>query len=164
MAHQIEVVAVQAKRIPYLLNLIDEPVDLPKVGIIGLVAIRRAQLVVIEVLDAGRWEIAVTGFPVLVSRGRPAVQQQHLGFRVVANTLGPNFEVAFRGLDPDHLDAAAENVVAAGVVEVPTFSFYQSRPHSLVSWRDVSTAQLLKSPSGILKPIALPAQGLGARF
>src|SRR5438132_7337635 len=144
MAHQIEVVAVQTKRVAHLLNLIDEPVDLPKVWIIGLVAVGRAQLVVVEVLDAGRWEIAVTGFPVLVSRRRPAVQQQHLGFRVVTDTLGPNLEVAFGGLDPDHLDAAAENVVAAGVVEVPSFSFYQARP---IRWSVGPTLARLNCPS-----------------
>src|SRR5439155_1150741 len=102
MAHQIEVAAVQVQPVSHLFNLIDEPVDLPKVGIIWLVAVSGAQLVVVEILDTGRREIAVTSLPVLVSRSWPAVQQQHLCFRVVADTLGPNSKVAFRCLErPD---------------------------------------------------------------
>src|SRR6266550_578113 len=144
MADQIEVAAVQIQRVSHLFNLIDEPVDLPKVGIIWLVAVSGSQLVVVEVLDAGRREIAVTSLPVLVSRSWPAVQQQHLCVRVVADTLGPNLKVAFRGLDRDHLDATAENVVAAGVVEVPSFSLYQSPP-PLVTSVEATLAPLHRS-------------------
>src|SRR6267378_1981241 len=132
MSHQVEVVAVQVEPLAYLLDLIDESLDLPQVGIIRLVAVCGAQLVVVEVLNACRREVAVASLPVLVSRGWPAVQQQHLGLRVVSDTLGPDLEVAFGGPDRDHLDAAAENIVAAGVVEVPS-SLYQAEPPSLAS-------------------------------
>src|SRR5450759_557467 len=133
MSHKVEVVAVQAERHAYLLDLIDESLDLPQVGVIRLVAVRGAQMVVVEVLNACRREIAVASLPVLVGRGWPAVQEQHLGLRVVADTLGPDLKVAFGSPDRDHLDAAAESVVAAGVVEVPRFSFYQAEPPSLAS-------------------------------
>src|SRR6266566_6660393 len=133
MSHQIEVVAVQIKPLAYLLDLIDESIDLPQVRIIRLVAVRGAQLVVVEVLDARRREVAVASLPVLVSRGWPAVKQQHLGLWVVSDTLGPDLEVALGGLDRDHLDATAEIIVTAGVVEVTSFSLYQTEPPSLAS-------------------------------
>src|SRR6267378_2041707 len=150
MSHQVEVVAVQVEPLAYLLDLIDESLDLPQVGIIRLVAVCGAQLVVVEVLNACRRKVAVASLPVLVSRGWPAVQQQHLGLRVVSDTLGPDLEVAFGGPDRDHLDAAAEIIVAAGVVEVPSFSLYQAEPPSLASvGPKIARLNCCTSPAGL---------------
>src|SRR4030081_3096312 len=113
MARQVEVALVQVEGLAYLLHLIDEPIDLPEVRVVRLVAVRRAQLVVVEVIDDGRREIAVASFPVLVSRGRPPVPEQALRAGVVADALGPDLEVAFGRTDRDHTNAAAEDVVAS---------------------------------------------------
>src|SRR5579864_3255877 len=122
MSREVEVVAVQAESLAHLLYLIDESLDVPQVGIVRLIAVGRAQLVVVVVLDACLGEIGIASLPVLVSRGRPPMKQKDLGFRVIAYTLGPDLESAFRSLDWDHLDAAGEYVVAAGRVQVTSLS------------------------------------------
>src|SRR5450756_2570063 len=126
MTYQVEVVTVQIERLAHLLDLIDEPFDVPEVRIVRLVAVRGAQLVVVVILDACRGEVAVAGLPVLVSRGRPAMEEQHPCLRVVADAFGPDLEVAFGRRDRDHPDAAGDHVVAAGVVEVTSFSLCQA--------------------------------------
>ena len=53
MTEQEEVVGVEAERLAHLLDLVDEPVDLPQRRLVRLVAVRRSELVVVVVLDAG---------------------------------------------------------------------------------------------------------------
>ena len=44
---------VEAEGDAYLLDLVDEPVDLPEIGFVGLVAVERSELIVVVVLDTG---------------------------------------------------------------------------------------------------------------
>ena len=76
VAVEHEVVPVQPERPADLLDLVDEPVELPQRRLVRLVAVARAELVVVVVLDPGRGEVAVAGLEVLVGRARPAVEQQ----------------------------------------------------------------------------------------
>src|SRR2546421_4507884 len=105
MSDEKEVIATQGERIAYLLYLIYESLDIPQVDVVRLVAIRGAKLVVVVILNTGSREKAVASFPVLVRGRRPTMQQQHLHFRVVANSLGPDLELALMGPDPDHSHA-----------------------------------------------------------
>ena len=52
VAQQKEVPGVQAECDTDLLHLVDEPVELPELRLVGLVAVERAELVVVVVLDA----------------------------------------------------------------------------------------------------------------
>src|ERR1700680_1059152 len=118
MAQEEEVVGVEAKSGAYLLDLVDEAVDLPEVGVVGLIAVERSELIVVVVLDARRWKEAVAGLEVLMGRGGTTVQEEQLRGRVVADALRPDVEVALRRRHRDHPDAAAEDVVASCVVEI----------------------------------------------
>ena len=115
---QEEVLPVQPQRLADLLHLVDEARQLPQVRLVRLVAAEGAELVVVVVLDPRRRQIAVEGLEVLVGRARPAVQQQQPHRRGVADALGPDPEGALRRLDRDHPHAAAQDVVAAGGVEI----------------------------------------------
>ena len=77
LAEEDEVVPVQPEREADLLDLVDEAVQVPQGRIVRLVAVRRAELVVVVVLDAGAGQVAVARLEVLVRRARPAVQEQH---------------------------------------------------------------------------------------
>ncbi len=77
MAQEEEVVSAQPQREPHLLDLVDEPVEVPQIGVIGLVAVSRAELVVVVVLDACSREVAVGGLEVFVRGGRATVQEEH---------------------------------------------------------------------------------------
>src|SRR5262249_27517132 len=77
-----------------------------------------AELVVVVILNACVREIAVEGFEVLVRRRGPAMQQEHLDLRIVADAFGPDLEHALRRLNGDHTHAAAEYIVAAVVMQV----------------------------------------------
>ena len=119
MPEQEEVVAIQPERDPHLLHFLDVVVDAEeRRHVVGLVAVVRAQLVVVVVLDAVRRQETVEGLERLVGPARPAVQQQHLDPRVVADALGPHPEIAGRGVDRDHAHAALPGIGATAVVEV----------------------------------------------
>ena len=71
LSEQVEVVLVEAERLPHLLDLVDEARQLQQSsGIVRLVAVGRAELVVVVVLDAGAGEVAVERLEVLVGRPR----------------------------------------------------------------------------------------------
>ena len=80
--------------------------DLPQRRVVRLVAVRRAELVVVVVLDARGREKAVEGLEVLVRRPGPPCRSSSLSRRVVADALGPDAEVALRRGDRDHPHAA----------------------------------------------------------
>ena len=82
---QEEVVPVQPQRLADLLDLVHEARQLPQLRLVRLVAVEGAELVVVVVLDPRRRQIAVEGLEVLVRRARPAVQQQQLHRRRVAD-------------------------------------------------------------------------------
>ena len=79
--------AVQAERLAHLLDLVDEAVELPQRRVVGLVAVVRAELVVVVVLDTRGRQVAVERLEVLVGGARPAVQQQHLDARLLPTRL-----------------------------------------------------------------------------
>src|SRR5262249_4298535 len=64
----------------------------------------RAELIVVEELDAGGGEVVLEALEVLVGRAGAAVQEQQLDPRVGAEPLGPHLEIAFRRVDRNHLD------------------------------------------------------------
>ncbi len=104
--------AVQPQRLPHLLDFVDEAVEVPQVGVVGLVAVGRAELVVVVVLDARRRQVAVGRLEILVGRRRAAVEEEELRGRVVADALGPDPELTLGRGDGDQLHPAAEQVVA----------------------------------------------------
>ena len=112
MPVQHEAVPLKAEGLPNLFDLVDEAVDLPQRVLFGLVAERRAELVVVVVLNASRREIAVAGFEVLVGRARAPVQEKHLQRRVAADSLGPNLEGPEAGFDRHHAHPARDQVVS----------------------------------------------------
>ena len=118
MTQKKEVPGVESKGDTHLLDLVDEAVELPEVGVIRLVAVERAKLIVVVVLDTCRRKVGVGRLEVLVGRGRAAVQKQQLRGGVVAEALGPDMELPFRGGDRDPPRAAAEDVVPTGVIQV----------------------------------------------
>ena len=61
MAIEVEVTLVELERLTDLLYFLDEAGQFPKFGGIRLVAVGRAQLVVIEILDASARKITVEG-------------------------------------------------------------------------------------------------------
>ena len=103
---QHEAVPVKAEGLPNLFDFVDEAVELPQRDLVGLVAIRRAELVVVVVLNARRREIAVAGFEILVRRARAAVEEKDSQRRVVADPLGPDPEGTDRCLDGHHAHSA----------------------------------------------------------
>ena len=102
----------------YLLHLINEARQFPKLGLIGLVAVVGAELIIIVVLDASGREVAVERLEILVGSAWPAVQDQYLHRGMIADSLGPHAEGASGRVDRDQLDATAEDIVAARVVQV----------------------------------------------
>src|ERR1700722_14419111 len=108
MAEQEEVVRTEAQRSTNLIDLVDEPPEIPERRILRLVAVGRSQLVVVVVLDPGGREEAVHGLEVLVRAARTAVQQEQLAVRVVANSLRPDRKGPRRRLDRHHPRAARE--------------------------------------------------------
>src|SRR5690606_34980585 len=74
--------------------------------------------VVVVILDAGRWEVAVEGFEVFMSHARPSVQKQHLDSGVVPNALGPHTKGALGRVHRNQLRAAAERIITSGSVEI----------------------------------------------
>src|SRR5438270_4620364 len=106
LPEQIEVAGVEAEPPTHLPDLVDEGRNIPQVRVVGLVAVRRTELVVVVVLDAGHWKIGVASLEVLVRRTRSAVQQKDLHFRVVADALGPDPELASWRGNRDQLHAA----------------------------------------------------------
>jgi len=51
LAEQEEVVAVQTQRFARLLDLVDEVLDGPQIRVVGLVAVIRVELMLVDVLD-----------------------------------------------------------------------------------------------------------------
>src|SRR5947209_19333601 len=95
VSEKVKVVAIQVQRLADLLHLLDEPGEFPEVGVIGLVAIRRPELVVVVALDAGVWQEAVERLEVLVRAAWTAVQEQEPLRRVVADSLRPDAKRPF---------------------------------------------------------------------
>src|SRR5439155_11626064 len=83
-----------------------------------MIAVERAELVVVVVLDARRWQEAVERLEVLVCGRRTAMKEQQLYRRIVAHTLRPHVERAFRRRDRDHPHTARPRVFPSGVVEI----------------------------------------------
>jgi hypothetical protein len=105
-AEEVEVVFVQPEGLADLLDFLDETRQVPQLGIVRLVAVVGPELIVEVVLDPlGRKE-AVDCLVVLVRHARPAVQQQDLHARIVADALRPDMERALRRLDRNHPHAA----------------------------------------------------------
>jgi len=106
VAQQVEVVLVEAQGEAHLLHLFHEACGGPQVLVLGLVRVARAQLVVVDELDALGGQEALEGLKGLVGAAGAAVQQQHLDAGVVAEALGPDLEGTLGGLDGDELHAA----------------------------------------------------------
>ena len=118
MPEQKEAVPIQPQRLADLLHLLHEARQLPQVGLVRLVAIEGAELVVVVVLDPRRGQIAVEGLEALVGCARSTVQQQQPHRRRVADALRPDPKRALRRIDRDQPDTTAQDVVAAGIVEI----------------------------------------------
>ena len=73
MAVQIEVVTIQVECLADLFDFVDEPVDLPKTRLLRLIAVKRAELIVVIILNAGGREETVENLQVLVRHTRAAV-------------------------------------------------------------------------------------------
>src|ERR1700678_4765550 len=84
VAEQEEAVRTEAQRRLNLIDLVDEPLEIPQRKVIRLVAVGRSQLVVVVVLDPGGREEAVHGFEVLVRAARAAVEQEELAIGLLA--------------------------------------------------------------------------------
>src|ERR1044071_9607272 len=89
-----------------------------------MIAIERAEVVVVVLLDAGRRQETVERLTVLVRGGRAAVKQQQLHCRVISNALRPHLERALRGLDRNHPHTTGPHVLASGIVEIRGHSLY----------------------------------------
>ena len=100
LAVEDEVAGVHAEGLADLLDLADEPVQVPQRRLLGLVAEPGPELVVVVVLDARVRQEAVARLQVLVRGARAAVQQEHLQAGVVADPLGPDAERALGGVSP----------------------------------------------------------------
>src|SRR5215831_8208276 len=118
MTQQIEVVLVEPESLANLFHLLDKARQIPKRGLIRLVAVSRAEMVVVIILNCRPRQIAVATLEVFVSAARPAVQQQQLNLRIVADALGPAFELALWRLNLNLPDAAAQYIFAARIIEV----------------------------------------------
>jgi hypothetical protein len=68
-----------------LFYLVHESIEIRQRHVVGAVAASRAELVVVVVLDACGGKVAVACLEVFVRRAGPAVQQQNLQVRVVAD-------------------------------------------------------------------------------
>lgn len=110
LPEQHEVAAVQVQRLADLLDLVDEPGEVPQRRLVGLIAPERAELVVVVVLDTGAGEPRVEAFVQLVGCPRTAVQEQHLQIRVGADPLGPDPERAARRFDRHHPRPTGDDV------------------------------------------------------
>ena len=73
----IEVEIVQPERSPNLFNFLSESLDSPKRSIIGLIGIRRAELVIIKEFDPVLREEIFKAFKIFVGRTWAAVQREH---------------------------------------------------------------------------------------
>ena len=118
LAEEHEVVRPEPQCHAHLLHLVDEARDVPQLRVVRLVAVGRAELVVVDVFNARRGQERVEPFEVFVRGARPAVQQQHLEPRVVADALRPDTEVTVLCVDRDHGHAARQRVRAPFLVEV----------------------------------------------
>src|SRR5580704_7012301 len=107
MAEEKEVLCVQTEGDTDLLDLVDKAIELPELGIVRLVAVCRAQLVVVVVLDARRRQVAVAGFEVLMGARRTAMEEQQLRSRVVPEALGPDVKLPLGSGDRNPPRAAA---------------------------------------------------------
>src|SRR5262244_496864 len=118
LAEQEEVVPSQAESLADLLHFLDEAGGLEQRRIIGLIAVGRAKLVVIVVLDSCRRQVAVERFVVLVRRAGTTVQREQLDAGVVSDALGPDVELAFGSRDLDLAHPTAQGIVTPSDVEV----------------------------------------------
>ena len=59
LAIEDEVVATETESAANLFELVDEPIELPEVHVVRMLAVARPQLVVVVVLDPGSGEVAV---------------------------------------------------------------------------------------------------------
>lgn len=131
LAVEHEALGLEAEGLPDLLHFVDKAIELPQRALVGLVAERRAKLVVVVVLNAGRRQIAVAGFEVLVGRARAAMKEKDSQRRVIADPLGPDLERTRPRVDGDHPDSPAERVVSPGVIEVLAHRIDETHARSL---------------------------------
>jgi DNA-binding transcriptional ArsR family regulator len=101
LAEQDEVRPIQAERQADLLDLVDEPIELPQVRLVRLIAPSGPQLVVVDVLEPGIGQVSIEDLEVFVRRTRSAVEQQDLDVRVVSDTPRPDPELTLRRRDRD---------------------------------------------------------------
>jgi hypothetical protein len=101
--------SIETQRGPYLLDLVDIPVQVPQGLVVGAVAVPGAELVVVVELDARIRQPAVEDLEVLMEGSWTAVQQEDLETRVVADPLGPDAVRTGRRADRDHPGAVAED-------------------------------------------------------
>src|SRR5262249_55677019 len=92
--------------------------QLPQLRCVRLIAVVGAKLIVVVILDAGGGKVAVERFPVLVRQAWPAMKEEHLDRRVVADALGPHPKDPFCRCYRDQLYATAKYVVSTGIIPI----------------------------------------------
>src|SRR4029078_12383409 len=108
MAEQKKIAVIEAKCFPNLFYFFDKARNLPQIRIVGLLAMRRSELIVEVVLYTGIGEITVECFEVFVRAAGPTVQEKKLDARIVADALRPHAKIAFRCSDWNELHTAAD--------------------------------------------------------
>src|SRR6202012_3740850 len=101
---QVKITGIEPERLADLLDFLHHTIHRPEGAVFGLVAVKRAQLVVFYHLEALPGKEAFKTFHIFVGHGGTAVEQEYLDPRVVADALGPDAEVPDGGMDGDQPD------------------------------------------------------------